>query len=135
MKKHLLYEHSLAHMKKLCVDISERCVGSKGNRQATEYFKNTLSSFGWTTLSQEFSAVDWFDGGASLKVDNTDIEVLVSPYSLGFSGSAELVKASDISGLKKGISKIRYYSCTGKSPRNSLCLKTLCFTTLRNTGK
>jgi Iap family predicted aminopeptidase len=66
-------------MKKLCNDISEFCVGSEGNRQATKYFEKILKSFGWITNIAEFNVIDWYDGGATLKVDDIDFKVFVSP--------------------------------------------------------
>ena len=99
MNRHLLYDHSITYMKKLCSDISERCVGSEGNRKATTYFQKVVSSFGWKITIQEFEAIDWYDGGATLKADNDEFNVLVSPYSLPFSGSAQLAAASTFSEL------------------------------------
>ncbi len=89
-------------LKTLCVDISERCVGSEGNRKATEFFKDQLTSLGWETESQEFDAVDWNDGGATLLAGKKEFNVLVSPYSLGCSVNAILEGASNINELENG---------------------------------
>ncbi len=89
-------------LKTLCVDISERSVGSEGNRKATAFFRYQLTSLGWKTESQEFWAVDWRGGGASLMADDTAFNVLVSPYSLGCSVKAILEGASNITELENG---------------------------------
>jgi len=57
------------YLKTLCVDITERCVGSNGNRQATSFFEKELSLRGWETEMVEFDAIDWLEDGATLKTD------------------------------------------------------------------
>jgi aminopeptidase YwaD len=81
------------------VDIPERCVGSDGNRAATRFFEREIASFGWNTETQEFDAIDWEDGGASLCCGEEDFAVLVSPYSLGCAVEAVLVSASSVEDL------------------------------------
>ena len=66
-------------LKTLCVDITERTTGSQGNRDATRFFREQLESLGWEPEIQEFEAVDWIDGGATLIADNKNFKVLVSP--------------------------------------------------------
>lgn len=90
------------YLQKLCNDISERCVGSEGNIKATNFFNDTLLSMGWITETPKFSAMDWIDGGATLKANHVDFKVLVSPYSIGCSVNAQLASAINISELEKG---------------------------------
>jgi aminopeptidase YwaD len=127
MEKELLYNKSVAYLKKLCSGISERCVGSEGNRQATQYFKEKLSSFGWTTISVEFNAIDWYDGGATLKADNFNFNVLVSPYSPGCSGGAQLVRASTISELENGQFQDKILLLHGEIAKEQLMPKNFIF--------
>lgn len=87
-------------MKTLCFDINERCVGSEGNRSATHFVSKMLNSFGWKTQMPEFCAIDWIDGGATLKFGDADFKVLPSPYSLGCSLSAKLVHATNAADLE-----------------------------------
>ena len=94
-----LYQKSLSYLKKLCQEIPERCVGSQGNRMATRFFEKEISSFGWNTEMQEYDAIDWEDGGASLNSDDVSFEVFVSPYSLGCAVEAQLVCASRVEKL------------------------------------
>lgn len=86
----------------LCSEITERCVGSEGNRNATEFFRNELARLGWETESQEFDAIDWKDGGATLKVDDKDFRVYVSPYSLGCSAQVPLASVKNTHELENG---------------------------------
>lgn len=102
MDKAKFKERCIEYMNKLCIEIPERCVGSEGNRQASDFFEKKLKSFGWKTISQEFSAIDWKNGGAVLQVNEQDYRVQVSPYSLGFQGTGQLQSASTISELENG---------------------------------
>jgi len=89
-------------MRKLCEDITDRSVGSEGNREATKFFHEVLSSMGWEMESQEFSAVDWREDGASLSAGDKEFDVLVSPYALGCDVKAPLAEASCVTDLEKG---------------------------------
>ena len=95
-----LYEKSLIYLETFCHEISERCVGSEGNRQATRFFEKELSNLGWKTVLAEFDAVDWEENGAALRSNGKTFNVLVSPYSLAFKGEAKLVAASTTTELE-----------------------------------
>ena len=95
-----LYKKSRNYLETLCNEISGRCVGSNGNRQASYFFEKELSSLGWETEMTEFDAMDWEEEGAILKTGEREFNVLVSPYSLGFKGEAELISASTIGELE-----------------------------------
>lgn len=86
-------------LEELCVNIPGRCVGSEGNRKATRFFENEVRQRGWQTEMPEFDAIDWNDGGASLLCGENEFKVLVSPYSKGFTGEAELVQATTVDEL------------------------------------
>jgi len=95
-----LIKKAKSYLKVLCKDISERCVGSEGNRTATQYAEKIFHDLGWTTDMPEFRAMDWHDGGATLEIEDKSFEVLVAPYSLGFTGEAELIQASTVEELE-----------------------------------
>ncbi len=115
------------YMNKLCVEVTERCVGSEGNRHATEYFRKTLQSLGWETELQEFAAIDWSNGGAELKINDRIFEVFVSPYSLGFQGMAQLQSASTISELERAILKDKILLLHGELAKEQLMPKNFVF--------
>jgi aminopeptidase YwaD len=94
MNNALLQQKCVAYLYKLCMEIPERCVGSEGNRKATRFFEEEISSFGWKTETQEFDAMDWEQGGASLCCKDESFQVFVSPYSLGCNMEGVLVSAS-----------------------------------------
>jgi len=97
-----LFTKSKSHLNTLCSEITERCVGSEGNRKATEFFRNELTRLGWETESQEFEAIDWKESGATLKVEDQDFRVYVSPYSMGCSAQAPLATVKNIHELETG---------------------------------
>lgn len=96
-----LYRKCCRYLERLCVDISERAVGSAGNREATDFFEQTIASFQWGTESTEFAALDWLDGGARLEVGGELFDVLVSPYSVGCAVESALVGISSTDELEQ----------------------------------
>jgi len=63
------------YLNKLCLEILERPVGSEGNRQATRYFRDIVTSFGWEVEGTLFDAIDWKQNGATLTVENHKYQV------------------------------------------------------------
>ncbi|MCJ7806515.1 MAG: M28 family peptidase, partial [Clostridia bacterium] len=122
-----LYNKSIAYLKVLCTDITDRSVGSKGNREATQFFKKELGYLGWKTETPKFRAMDWNDGGAILKSNGLDFKVLVSPYSLGCSVQSQLADATNISDLEIGIFKDKIIFLHGEIAREQLMPKKFVF--------
>jgi aminopeptidase YwaD len=96
-----LSEKSNAYLQMLCKRITDRSVGSEGNRAATAFFNDLITSLGWQTEIQEFDATDWIDGGASLHCGSDTFQVFVSPYSLGCEAKADLTCVSRFDELEK----------------------------------
>lgn len=88
------------HLQALCQDISDRSVGSAGNRHATDYFKNELLKNNWNIEETLLNVMDWKTNGAILQCGQTSYEVFSSPYSLGCSIKGEVVSISTISELE-----------------------------------
>src|SRR5512135_923980 len=101
MRNDLLAVKCKEYLKILCVEIGERCVGSEGNRQATTFLADELSSRRWRTELAEFDAIDWAGNGAVLISEGKHFEVLVSPYSNGFRGEGVLIPVSTFNELSK----------------------------------
>jgi aminopeptidase YwaD len=95
-----LVEKAAAHLRKLCLEIPGRRVGSRGNQAATDFFASVVSSFGFATESPAFDCIDWAAEGATLTVAGRPFAALVSPYSLGGTASATLVVASTVHELE-----------------------------------
>lgn len=127
MTDNLLLSKCKEYLKTLCVDITERCVGSNGNRQATYFLEKELSVNDWETEMAEFEATDWEEDGANLKSDEENFNVLVSPYSLGFRGEGELVSASTIEELSKVNAKNKIIFLFGEIAREQLMPKNFVF--------
>ncbi len=96
-----LFQISTTYLDRLCNVIGERPVGSLGNQEAAEYIEKEMKLQGWETETPEFNALDWHDGGAILSVGSEKFTVSASPYSLGFSGEAELLSVTNVAELAK----------------------------------
>ena len=121
------YERSLQYLDMLCRTIPDRSVGSEGNREATSFFEKEISSIGWETESAEFDAFDWQDGGATLRSEKSEFEILVSPYSLGFKGEADLVSAGTVSELENTDIRDKIILLHGEIAREQLMPKNFVF--------
>lgn len=88
------------YVHRLCLEIPNRRVGSKGNQLATEMFAETVAAFGFHTDCPEFECIDWTHGDVHLALDGEPFEVFASPYSLGCHVSAPLAVASTIEALE-----------------------------------
>ena len=95
-----LFQNSVEYLQMLCSHIADRSVGSEGNRGATRYFEDMACSLGWDTETQEFDAMDWIDGGASLGCGDDSFRVNVSPYSLGCEVGGQLICVSTCTELE-----------------------------------
>jgi len=96
----LLSEKAETYLRRLCLEIPNRRVGSEGNRAATDFFAGIVASFGFETESPAFDCIDWTQDGAHLSMDGTPFESFVSPYSLGCHVSAPLIVASTVEELE-----------------------------------
>jgi aminopeptidase YwaD len=94
-----LYATVSRYLQILCVQISNRRLGSEGNRRATAFFGDVLNQLGFEIEFQSFDCLDWEDKGATLIVGVEDFEVNSSPYSLGIEVTAPLVVAETIEEL------------------------------------
>ena len=122
-----LTELSNFYLNALCTEISERCVGSEGNRLATRFFEQELSGFGWITESRKFDAIDWHDGGAKLTAGNISFNVHVSPYSNGCSVTSELVMATSFEELESLDCRGKILLLTGEIVKEQLMPKNFVF--------
>ena len=90
-----------SYLLKLCDEIPNRHTGSAGNRQASDFFAETMASFGFTIEQDDFDCMDWEYGNVKLQAGNESYEAFVSPYSMPFSGAAELICVSLLDELQK----------------------------------
>lgn len=122
-----LPERARSYLSTLCREIPGRSVGSSGNIKATRFFEKELSNYGWHTAAAEFDAIDWEEYGAVLRSDGTEFNVLVSPYSLPFSGEAELAVATTINELQSAQIKNKIVLLSGEIAREQLMPKNFVF--------
>lgn len=100
MKSTHLSEQAEKYLQRLCVEISNRCVGSISYRAATDIFAGGVESFSNQTACPEFDCIDWANNGAHLTVNSEPFDAFVSPYSLGCNLSAPLVIVSSVEELE-----------------------------------
>lgn len=89
------------YLNKLCREIPQRPVGSKGNQQASAFFKEIVEKYGWKVESTSFPAMNWMVEKEELQIGSDEFQVYASPYSLGCSLEAELVAAGTFKELKE----------------------------------
>lgn len=95
-----LEDIATAYLQKLCAEIDNRCVGSQGNRQATEFFAEKMIAFGFETECPQFECIDWSHGEVNLTVEREPFSAFASPYSLGCEISAPLKVISSLTELE-----------------------------------
>lgn len=100
MNQVYLFNQSKQHVSYMCQEISERRVGSEGNRKATNYFKDFVQQQGWIVEETELNVMDWSSKGANLRCENSDFTVESSPYSLGCKVEGELIAINTIEKLR-----------------------------------
>ena len=127
MEKIHLYQKSASYLKTLCEEIAERSVGSEGNRQATRFFENVISSLGWQTEVSELEVMDWHENGASLQIADQCFNVLPSPYSLGCSLQAPLAGVSSLAELERQEITGRILLLSGEIAKEQLMPKNFVF--------
>ncbi|MFC1923293.1 M28 family peptidase [Chloroflexota bacterium] len=89
-----------SYLDKLCLDITNRCVGSAGNRLATDFFADKMTGFGFRTESPQFSCIDWSHGDIQLTAAGEQMETFISPYSSDCHVEAPLIVASSVAELE-----------------------------------
>jgi aminopeptidase YwaD len=85
----------------LCTEINNRCVGSRGNQQATDFFAEAITSFGFKTEKHDFACIDWKHGNVNFKVGGKPFSAAPSPYTVGCNINAPLAVASNIKELNE----------------------------------
>jgi aminopeptidase YwaD len=108
------------HLTTLCNVKPNRRTGSSGNRDATDFFANTIYRYGYQIDATPFECLDYICGGAVLTQEEEAFEVYVSPYSLGCDVLADLITVSTIEELENT-------NCAGKIlvMRGAICSEQL----------
>jgi aminopeptidase YwaD len=100
VSKELLAQNAAAYLRKLCREIDNRRVGSAGNRQATDFFTQIVTQFGFETSCPEFTCMDWRGSMAQLAVGEQVFEAFPSPYSQGCRVEGQLMSAATVAELE-----------------------------------
>jgi aminopeptidase YwaD len=95
-----LADKARLYLQRLCRDIPTRRIGSHGNRLATDFFAETVATFGFQTTRPPFNCLDWTSDGARLSVNGIAFPASVSPYSLGCHVRGPLLAVATIDELE-----------------------------------
>jgi aminopeptidase YwaD len=88
-------------MEMLCQTIGARPTGSAKNKAAVDYAFGVLQNCGLQTRKQEFDCMDWRNSGAALIIDDQNITVYPSEYSLPCDKEAEYLCIDTVDALQK----------------------------------
>ncbi|HUV27024.1 MAG TPA: M28 family peptidase [Anaerolineales bacterium] len=88
------------YLKTLCSVKPNRRTGSPGNREATDFFANTIRPFGYEIDAAPFECIDYACRGSELSHGEKIFDIYGSPYSLGCDVFAELKSISTIKQLE-----------------------------------
>ncbi len=108
------------YLKTLCAVKPNRRTGSSGNRDAADFFANTVRPYGYEIDAAPFECLDHACGGALLTHEEEAYEVYASPYTLACDVLAELISVSTIEELE-------ITNCKGKIllMKGAICLEQL----------
>ncbi len=87
------------YLRRLCLDIPTRQVGSEGNRAATGLFADVVAACGFATEAPAFACLDWRQDGVDLAVGEDAFTAHASPYTLGCRVNAPLSAISTVEEL------------------------------------
>ncbi len=121
-----LFKTANKHLHYFCETISERHLGSQGNKQATGYFTNVLKQNRWKSEESPLEVMDWKTDGVSRHCGKQSFEVFSSPYSLGCNVEGELTAIDSISKLQHANLPLPFHpngSFKTWKPRTSLIQK------------
>lgn len=127
MDSTMLAERAAAYLKKLCLEIPTRRVGTPGNREAVDFFEQVITSFGFEVESQPFDCLDWAEDGASLSAGGHFFQVLPSPYTNGIRAEAGLVAVSTLAELESAPAEGKILLLRGQLTREQLMPKNFPF--------
>jgi len=100
MKLESMVRRAESYIETLCSVVPNRRTGSAGNREATDFFEETIESYGYDVDAIPFECLDHVKGRSSLVHGGEAFEVHISPYSLGCDAEATLVVVSTVAELE-----------------------------------
>ncbi|OPY52043.1 MAG: alkaline phosphatase isozyme conversion aminopeptidase [Methanosaeta sp. PtaU1.Bin055] len=114
------------YLKSLCNVKPNRRTGSLGNLDATDFFANTIRTFGYEVDATPFECLDHVRGGALLSNEEA-YEVYASPYTLGCDVLAEMITISTIEELENTDCEGKILLMTGAICKEQLMPKNFVF--------
>jgi aminopeptidase YwaD len=90
------FQKARSYLNVLCSVKPNRRTGSPGNREATDFFTETVKKWDYAVDTSPFPCLDYESGKASLVCKEKAYEIHISPFSLACDVTAELVTASTV---------------------------------------
>lgn len=101
MNKQDLIKKASEYLHGICSVEPNRRTGSKGNKDACDYFSGIVKALGYAVETEPFNCLDYKAEKALLSCKGKPFPVYVSPYSLGCDIEDELVTVSTVKELEK----------------------------------
>lgn len=127
MQEEVLIKAAINHLNELCSSITDRSVGSEGNRRATRYLRGELERNGWLVEETPLDVIGWETGGARLDAGGRSFDVFSGPYSKGCHLQAELVAASSLQEIENARLKGKMLLLHGEIAREQIMPKNFVF--------
>ncbi|MCJ7511764.1 MAG: M28 family metallopeptidase [Anaerolineales bacterium] len=118
-----LAQSATGYLEFLCRQLPGRCVGTPGNKVATDWFAKAAAAFGFRVETPGFDCLGWEQAGAELSSLDRSFAVLPSPYSLGCDVRGELAVAGTFEELQQAEAEGRVLLVHGKLARQQLMPK------------
>jgi aminopeptidase YwaD len=116
-----------SYLQKLCSVKSNRRLGSSGNREATTFFENVITKFGYIVDSTPFTCLDYISGETSLESGGQLFKIFISPYSLGCNVTTKIVSVSSIEQLENSNCECKILLMIGEICNEQLMPKNFVF--------
>ena len=104
---------AMEHLKRLCVDIVPRPVGSETHRRAADYVAGVFAACGLQVELQPFPCPDWQHHGTRLELHGAALDAAANTYSPACDVLAPIAALGMLAELEHASLEGRSRSCTG----------------------
>ena len=115
------------YLHQLCEVIPSRRIGTPGNKDATQFFKDSMQAIGLQSTGQRFDCMDHRSGTIRLSAGDKTFNAYISPHSLGCDVTRELTVISAIEALREASIRDKILLLKGEITREQLMPKNFVF--------
>ena len=113
-------KEAMAHVKRLCVDIGHRPIGSPGDHAAADYLEHIFRGAGLDVERQVFSCPTWDHEETALELDGQRLEAVANWFSLPCEVRGAIVPLRTLDALKHADLAGRVALLHGKLTRDEI---------------